>query len=198
MVYDTQNYWVFGLFPSSRIVENRKHDVSETGSVSVFRWGWKTPTQLGTLERATLQVQWLRLAQLRPLERANLQVQWLRLAQLGPLERANIQVQWLRLVLYKGPNWVGVFCHSPEDGNRSSFRNVVFSIFYNTGRWKKSKNPVILYENRCSGHSVCNTDSNLGLHEEGTDPHRMWEGDHEKQHTQWQELTLATRTTART
>jgi hypothetical protein len=33
---------------------------------------------------------------------------------------------------------------SPENGNRSSFRNVVFSSFYNTGRWTKSKNPVIL------------------------------------------------------
>jgi hypothetical protein len=48
MVYNTQNYWVFGLFPSSGILENRKHDVSETGSVSVLRWrGEKTPTQLG-------------------------------------------------------------------------------------------------------------------------------------------------------
>jgi hypothetical protein len=38
-VYDNviQNYCVFGLFPSSGILENRKHDVSETGSVSVFR-----------------------------------------------------------------------------------------------------------------------------------------------------------------
>jgi hypothetical protein len=30
---------------------------------------------------------------------------------------------------------------SPEDGRRSSFRNVVFSRFYNTGRWTKSKKP---------------------------------------------------------
>jgi hypothetical protein len=30
---------VFGLFPSSSILENRKHDVSETGSVSVLRLG---------------------------------------------------------------------------------------------------------------------------------------------------------------
>jgi hypothetical protein len=35
MVYNTQNYWVFGLLLSSHILENRKHDVSETGSVSV-------------------------------------------------------------------------------------------------------------------------------------------------------------------
>jgi hypothetical protein len=30
MVYNTQNYWIFELFPSSDILENRKHDVSET------------------------------------------------------------------------------------------------------------------------------------------------------------------------
>jgi hypothetical protein len=31
------NTWFFGLFPSSGILGNRKHDVSETGSVSVLR-----------------------------------------------------------------------------------------------------------------------------------------------------------------
>jgi hypothetical protein len=36
MVYKTQNYRVFGLSPSSDILENRKHDVSETESVSVL------------------------------------------------------------------------------------------------------------------------------------------------------------------
>jgi hypothetical protein len=76
MVYNTQNYWVSEFFPSSDTLENRKHDVSETGSVSV-------------LSRCLLP-------------------------------------------------------HSLEDGNRSSFRNIVFSILYNTGRWKKSRNPVIL------------------------------------------------------
>jgi hypothetical protein len=30
MVYHTQNYWFFGLFPSSSILGTRKHDVSET------------------------------------------------------------------------------------------------------------------------------------------------------------------------
>jgi hypothetical protein len=34
MVYNTQNYWVLGLFSLSGILENRKHDVSETGYVS--------------------------------------------------------------------------------------------------------------------------------------------------------------------
>jgi hypothetical protein len=33
-VYHTQNYWVFGLFPPSGFLGTRKHDVSETGSVS--------------------------------------------------------------------------------------------------------------------------------------------------------------------
>jgi hypothetical protein len=37
MVYNTQNYWDFGLCPTSGILESRKHNVSETGSVSVFR-----------------------------------------------------------------------------------------------------------------------------------------------------------------
>jgi hypothetical protein len=38
MVYDThQNYWVFGLCSSSGILETRKHNVSETGPVSVLR-----------------------------------------------------------------------------------------------------------------------------------------------------------------
>jgi hypothetical protein len=37
MVFNTQNYWGVGLFPSSNMVENRKHDVSETGSVSVLK-----------------------------------------------------------------------------------------------------------------------------------------------------------------
>jgi hypothetical protein len=53
--YFSQNYWVFGLFPSSGILENRKDDVSETGSVSLLRWrGEKTPSQLGPLEKANL------------------------------------------------------------------------------------------------------------------------------------------------
>jgi hypothetical protein len=32
----------------------------------------------------------------------------------------------------------------PEDGNRSSFRNVMFYSFWNTGWWTKSKTHVIL------------------------------------------------------
>jgi hypothetical protein len=37
MEYNIQNYWGFGLVPPSGILENRKHEVSETGSVSVLR-----------------------------------------------------------------------------------------------------------------------------------------------------------------
>jgi hypothetical protein len=32
----------------------------------------------------------------------------------------------------------------PEDGNRSGFRNVVFSSIWNSGRWTESRSPVIL------------------------------------------------------
>jgi hypothetical protein len=39
MVYATQNYWVSGLCPPSGILNTRKRDVSQTGSVSVLRGG---------------------------------------------------------------------------------------------------------------------------------------------------------------
>jgi hypothetical protein len=55
----TQNHWVFGLRPSSGILETRKHNVSETASVPVLRWGGeKTPTHVGPLEKAN---QWFGL-----------------------------------------------------------------------------------------------------------------------------------------
>jgi hypothetical protein len=47
MVYNIQNYWIFGHCPSSGILETRKHNVSENGSVSALRYGWGTPTLLG-------------------------------------------------------------------------------------------------------------------------------------------------------
>jgi hypothetical protein len=52
MVYITQNYWVFGLCPSSCILKTREHNVLETGYVSILEW--ETPTLLGPLERANL------------------------------------------------------------------------------------------------------------------------------------------------
>jgi hypothetical protein len=54
MVYKTQNYLVFGLCSLSGILETRRHNVSETGYVSVLRLGRKTPTLLGPLKRANL------------------------------------------------------------------------------------------------------------------------------------------------
>jgi hypothetical protein len=56
MVYVVQSYWAcFGLYPSSCMWNTKDHNVSETGSVSVLRWiGQNKPTQLGPLERASL------------------------------------------------------------------------------------------------------------------------------------------------
>jgi hypothetical protein len=55
---------------------------------------------------------------------------------------------WLRLALSKGPNRVGVPpfpLFSPEEGSRTSFRNVVIliAVILFVGRWKKSKNPLL-------------------------------------------------------
>jgi hypothetical protein len=61
----------------------------------------------------------------------------------GTITENEVEIYATNLVLSKGPNW-GVFPPSPEDGNRSSFCNVVFSSLYNTWRWTKSNNPVIL------------------------------------------------------
>jgi hypothetical protein len=79
----TRDYWVFGLCPSSGILKNTKeHNVSETESLSVLRWGGG--------------------------------------------RHLLCCYQWLGLVLYNGPNRVGVSHPSPENGNRSGFRKVFF------------------------------------------------------------------------
>jgi hypothetical protein len=44
----TQNHWISGLCPSPEFEITMKHDVSETGSVSVFRWGEGDPTLFPT------------------------------------------------------------------------------------------------------------------------------------------------------
>jgi hypothetical protein len=52
-VSNTQNYLVLELFPSTRILGIKKHNVSETGSVFVLRRkGGGTPTLLGPLKLA--------------------------------------------------------------------------------------------------------------------------------------------------
>jgi hypothetical protein len=51
MAYNIQNYWVFGLFTSSGILENttfRKLNLFPSSGEG----GEKTPTQFGPLERA--------------------------------------------------------------------------------------------------------------------------------------------------
>jgi hypothetical protein len=53
MVYTTQKYGGSELCPSSGILKSRKHNILETGSVSVPRWR-NTPTLLDPLERANL------------------------------------------------------------------------------------------------------------------------------------------------
>jgi hypothetical protein len=51
IITNTQNYWGPELFPLFRILKSRKHNVLETGSVSVLRW-LEEDTLLGPLERA--------------------------------------------------------------------------------------------------------------------------------------------------
>jgi hypothetical protein len=46
-------------------------------------------------------------------------------------------VQWLKLAPCKGPNRVGVYVSLPEDGNLSSFLNVVLSSYLELIQWLK-------------------------------------------------------------
>jgi hypothetical protein len=52
MVYITQNYCVLGLCLSSGILETRKHNISETGSVCVLRWGEEDTYSVGSLRKS--------------------------------------------------------------------------------------------------------------------------------------------------
>jgi hypothetical protein len=52
MVYNNQNYRVSGLCASSGILNSRKHDVSETRSVSALSKAKETLILLGPLETA--------------------------------------------------------------------------------------------------------------------------------------------------
>jgi hypothetical protein len=47
----------------------------------------------------------------------------------------------MRVAISKGPNRVGVSLPSPEDGNRSSFRNVVFSSYLEFRTMSKVQEP---------------------------------------------------------
>lgn len=50
----------------------------------------------------------------------------------------------LRLAISTGSKRVGAFL-STKDGNRTSFQNVAFPSFQNTGQSTKSKNPIMRY-----------------------------------------------------
>jgi hypothetical protein len=52
MVYDTQNYWVFGLCPSSYFLKIREHNVSENEGVSVLRWGEGDTYSVGSVRKS--------------------------------------------------------------------------------------------------------------------------------------------------
>jgi hypothetical protein len=49
---NTENRWVAGLCPSPGILNTRKHNVSETGYVSVFRWGDQETCSVGSLRKS--------------------------------------------------------------------------------------------------------------------------------------------------
>jgi hypothetical protein len=92
----THDYWVFGHWPSSGILKNTTY-----WKLDLFPSSgkvWETPTLLGLLERANLK-------------------------HCNPV---TITIQGVWLAVSNGPNRVGVSHFSVEDGNRSSFQNIVF------------------------------------------------------------------------
>jgi hypothetical protein len=80
--------------PSSGILETRKYDFSETGTLSVLGWGRGRPE--------------------------------------------------IEVTSFSGIQQNRRISSSPEDGNRSSFRNVVLSSLWNIGRWTVTNIPMIL------------------------------------------------------
>jgi hypothetical protein len=91
MAYNTQNYWVFEHQPSSDILENTKHDVSDKICFCPqVRGGGETPTQLGPLERANL----------NPITGQALSDSHSYLITRG----SDKVFQWMRLALSNGPN----------------------------------------------------------------------------------------------
>jgi hypothetical protein len=55
-----RNYGVPGPCPSFRILDTIRHNASETGTLSVLRWGKETPAFLGPLQRSNLNHQSIR------------------------------------------------------------------------------------------------------------------------------------------
>jgi hypothetical protein len=48
----SHNYWLFGLCPTSGILEIRKHNASETASVSVLKWEGGDTYSCGTFRKS--------------------------------------------------------------------------------------------------------------------------------------------------
>jgi hypothetical protein len=55
MMYNTQDYWVFGPWPSPGILKTQKNTLFwKLDMLPSSGEGWETPTLLGLLERANL------------------------------------------------------------------------------------------------------------------------------------------------
>jgi hypothetical protein len=111
MVFHNQNYWVFGCFSASGILGNKKHDVSETGSVSVLWFVGKTPKRR-VYPGSILIVQSKNPVNLIVIHHRH--------------NRSESTCRTGMDPIYTLP--LGVFPPKTQDGNRSSFRNFVFSL----------------------------------------------------------------------
>jgi hypothetical protein len=81
----------------------------------------------------------------------------------GKPTRLDPLITGLRLAPSNGPKTVCISLPWPEDRNRSSFRNVVFSNIRNSGRWTKSGDPVILCCYETSSNPLESTTKGLRL-----------------------------------
>jgi hypothetical protein len=63
---------------------------------------------------------------------------------LGSSKSANQNYWSSGLALSEGPNREGISFPSPGDGIRSSFRDAMFSSYFEFRRWTKSVNPTVL------------------------------------------------------
>jgi hypothetical protein len=52
MVYNTQDYWVFGLCPSFGFLKISNEHISVTGSVSILKWGVKDAYSVGSIRQS--------------------------------------------------------------------------------------------------------------------------------------------------
>jgi hypothetical protein len=108
VMYNTRNCWGSGLCSSSVILNTINMTLRKLGMFSSSGDGRKTPNHLSPWT-------WLRLALFK---------------EFWTCFRLTLSKEFwksLGLTVFEGPNRVGIFLPSPEDRNRWSFRNVVFS-----------------------------------------------------------------------